>query len=188
MRSDTRADQAPSRTRDGLGLLKSVVEFFTSLTGLAKALIALLGVMAAFAVASIPNPSIESGGSSSDPTTVSPSMASPSSPAPSASEDASGVPDAWLQDVNQACMDVATIGLSGLAQTGDLSAAASAYSALAQDLRVSATPSGFEDEARSAANDLDAAASAAFRNDAETATSHANAAGATLRSVGAAAC
>lgn len=187
MRSDAGAEGSSRRGRDGLGLFKSIVEFFTSVTGLAAAGVGLLGAVAAIAIADV---KLDPQGSPGDPppsaVDVRPTPAT-TSPAVAPAEESGVDRSAWVRDVNQACAEVAAVGLSGFAEGGDPSAAAAAFETLAAGLRASPVPSGFEDAVASAADDLDQAAAAAAAGD-PSVIDHANAAAATLNSVGATDC
>jgi hypothetical protein len=185
MPTDVDAEHPPRRRRDGLPIVTTVVQFFTSVTGLVTAMVTLLGAVAAIAIANV-NPSAPPGGSPASATPVSPpgTSAPTRSPEPSPANNGGVEQDAWVRDVNQACQQAGIRGVLGALETGDMSGAAGAFGALAEALRSSSVPAGFEDEAASAADDLGAAASAASVNDVDAATSHANAASETLNSVG----
>jgi hypothetical protein len=171
MSSDASTDASSRRGRGGLGLFKSIVEFFTSLTGFAAAGVGLLGAVAAFAIADV-----KTGGQ--DPAVP--------TPAPPGNVDDGTTREAWVRDVNAACTQVAAVGLSGFAQ-GDASAAANGFSSLAAALTASPTPSGLEDDVATAADELNQAAAAVSLGDSSV-VEHANAASAALNAAGATAC
>ena len=164
--SDNQQGPHTSPRRNFLVFFKSVVEFFTGVIGMATAALGILGTVAAFALAGSASPGIPP---VSDDRTVTPTA----TPTPSGEVDA----DEWAQAVNEECLAVA-------ADIGDLSTFSAAVGALAEDLRGGPTPSGFEDEVASAADDFDQSADAAAADDADAAKLHADNASTTLSAVG----
>jgi hypothetical protein len=178
------ASPAPPR-RDFLGFFKSVVEFFTGVTGMAAAALSILGTVVAFALAGSA-PGEDGGGPVGNPTET--PTTTPTSvvgdPTATPTTTPTVVPDDWAEAVNEKCSEAALAGALGAAETGDLSMFSAPIGTLADELRAGPTPSAFEDEVASAADDFERSAEAAAAGDPDGFERHSDDASTTLAAVG----
>jgi hypothetical protein len=139
---------APNGSRDGPGLWQTLIQFFTSVTGMITAFVTLLGTVLAIAASQ----QGDSGSSSSQPRSVTPPTTVRPSDSSSPPQRTADSPSNAVQDMNNVC--------NKLAADSDPSAAGP-YAALitaAQSLRQLDVPNNARDSVTRAADELDEAA------------------------------
>jgi hypothetical protein len=175
--------QAPpaSPRRDILGFCKSIVEFFTGVTGVVTASVTLLGTVAAILLVPIGTDNPSGAASSTGGTSASasaghregntgqhsdPAGSGGITPTPEATPDQGQAREDWVRFISEECNGVTQLGELGAASTGTLDAYSAALSIIADELVTEATPDDLRDAAASAADDFREASTAAANGDA----------------------
>lgn len=189
MRSRSRdqheASPAPPR-KDLLGFTRSVVDFFTGVTGMAAAALSIVGTVVAFTLAGWApedDGGVPAGVRTETPvaTPTLPTDDSRTTPTPSRT---TVVSDEYASAVNEMCARAATAMALGAAESEDVTSFSAAISTLAHEVRGAPTPAGFQADVASAADDFERTAQAAAAGDLDGFERHSDNASNTLAAIG----